>query len=187
MNFFPQFLILTSIFINACNPTNHTDQPPPGVDTIKTFSDTTVQVKDTTILPVPSSMLSENNISLSAKEMKDDSVFDDGSIPTEWKVAGITNVKGLKLFIKKLQVLSSADDKNELAKHIRYPLPNKKANTPKDFVAQYNKLFNQRVKNSLASVNFNQIFRNYQGVMIGNGQLWIKQFGKDFKIITINN
>lgn len=119
-------------------------------------------------------------------DLTDDSVFADGSKPTAWDVAGITRVQALKIFIKDLQYLVANDNREEISKLIRYPL-NTTIKTGADFLANYNKIITPKVKDALAKANLRQLFRNYKGVMIGNGEIWIAQEGKDFKIIAINN
>lgn len=131
----------------------------------------------------PMEMLQVSN--LSAEELKDDSVFADGSRPASWQNAGITNVKGLKLFIKQLQQWIVMNEKDSLASVVKYPL-NKKVKTKADLVASYDALFTKDVKLSFATINFSQLFRNVEGVMTSGGKVWIAQQGKAFKIIAIN-
>ena len=122
---------------------------------------------------------------LSAIELKDDSVFKDGSIPTSWGNAGITDIKGLKLFIKQLQQLVIMNDKENLARAVQYPL-NKTIKTKENLVANYDAVFTKEVKLSFATLNFNQLFRNAKGVMTDGGKVWIAQQGKEFRITAIN-
>ena len=119
-------------------------------------------------------------------DLDDDSIFDDGSKPTAWDVAGITRVYALKIFIKDLQYLVANDNPEEISKLIRYPL-NSTIKTKSDFLANYNKIITPKIKDALDKANLRQLFRNYKGVMIGSGEIWIAQEGKDFKIIAINN
>lgn len=119
-------------------------------------------------------------------ELEDDSVFADGSKPSSWDVAGITNVFALKIFIKDLQYMIASDNTEEISKLVRYPL-NSTIKTKSDFLASYNKIITPKVKDVVAKANLRQLFRNYKGVMIGNGEIWIVQEGKDFKIIAINS
>lgn len=119
-------------------------------------------------------------------DLADDSVFADGSKPSAWDVAGITRVHALKIFIKDLQYIIASDNREEISKLIRYPL-NSAIKTESDFLGNYNKIITSKVKDALAKANLRQLFRNYKGVMIGNGEIWIAQEGKDFKIIAINN
>ncbi len=121
---------------------------------------------------------------LSAEELLDDSVFTDGSIPSSWENAGITDVKGLKLFLKDLQQQVMLNDKEKLASHIKYPL--RDIQSKEQLVARYDEVFTKAVKLSFAGINFSQLFRNQNGVMTQGGKVWISQFGDTFKIIAIN-
>ena len=125
-----------------------------------------------------------NSLYLSDNEMKDDSVFTDGSVPTSWANAGITDVKGLKLFLKQAQQWVMNNDKEKLAAVVKYPLKNIK--NEQALIAAYDNIFTKEVKLSFATINFNQIFRNQQGVMTEGGKVWINQFGTAFKIFAIN-
>ena len=117
--------------------------------------------------------------------MEDDAVFSDGSRPASWETAGINNVSGLKIFIKDLQTIVANGHRQELARYIRYPL-NSTVKSKSDFLENYDKVITPKVKRALASVNLRQLFRNYKGVMIGSGEIWIAQEGQDFNIIAIN-
>lgn len=146
----------------------------------------TIIEMDTVVMPGDSAKTEMMKVSeLSANELKDDSVFKDGSKPTSWDVAGITDVKGLKLFIKQLQQWVIMNDKENLAAAVQYPL-NKTIKTKEDLVAKYDTVFTKEVKLSFATINFNQIFRNAKGVMTDGGKVWLGQKDKEFKIIAIN-
>ena len=136
-------------------------------------------------VPVDTSTAKFEVSALSAEELRDDSVFSDGSIPSSWKNAGITNIKGMKLFVKKLQQWIVLNDKDSLASALKYPL-GKTIKTKLDAVAKYDSLFTKEVKLSFATLNFNQLFRNQNGVMTSGGKVWFAQEGKGFKITAIN-
>jgi len=166
------FGLLYLIVLTACD-NNHT-----GKDNLAADSATIT-------VPVPAvtdSMV--NSLTVSEAEMKDDSVFADGSVPASWANAGITDVKGLKLFLKRAQQWVMNNDKAKLAAAIRYPL--KDITTEQELIAAYDKVFTKEVKLSFATINFNQVFRNQNGVMLGGGKVWITQSGNDFFIFAIN-
>ncbi len=141
---------------------------------------------DTLVLPADSGKTEMMKVSeLSANELRDDSVFKDGSIPTNWDIAGIADVKGLKLFIKQLQQWVMMNDKEKLAAAVQYPL-NKTIKTKEDLIANYDMVFTKNVKLSFATINFNELFRNTKGVMTEGGKVWMIQQGKGFKIVAIN-
>lgn len=175
-NYILSFIILSSVF--SCNDTT------PGTD------EKSSHVSDSFVAKIdsPKSIAADKlaGFGLTLEEMKDDSVFSDGSVPTSWEVAGITNVKGFKLFIKKLQLLVLDNDKAQLAKQIRYPL-NKSIKTEADFIKNYDQVFTKDAKLSIAKINFSQIFRNSKGAMSDAGMVWFAQEENDFKIIAINN
>ncbi len=154
-------------------------------DSRKDSRETVAADSATITVPTPAVVDSViNTITVSEAEMKDDSVFADGSIPSSWEKAGITDVRGLKLFLKQAQQWVMNNDKEKLAAAIKYPL--KDIKNEQELVAAYDKVFTKDVKLSFATINFNQIFRNHDGVMTEGGKVWINQFGKDFKIFAIN-
>lgn len=164
------FLLPVAFAAMACNNNSNNDK---GTATVEPVA-----------VVAPDSGIVTNALTVSAEEMKDDSVFTDGSIPTSWANAGITDVRGLKLFLKKAQQWAMNNDKEKLAAAIKYPLKNIK--NEQELIAAYDNIFTKEVKLSFATINFNQIFRNQQGVMTAGGKVWINQFGKDFKIFAIN-
>ncbi len=58
-----------------------------------------------------------------------------------------------------------------------------------DFLRRYNLAINQRVKHAIAGQRAEDLFVNYQGVMIGDGEIWFNQLSRSklIKIIAINN
>jgi hypothetical protein len=131
--------VLASVML-ACNQPVKEATPEKGVTT------------DSVKMPVDTSGTEMMKVSeLSDQELKDDSVFANGSIPTSWKVAGITDVKGLKLFIKQLQQWVITNDKEKLAGVVQYPL-NKTIKTKEDLLANYDAVFTKEVKLSFATI-----------------------------------
>ncbi len=163
-------LIIVAAFLFSCNTGNKNS------DHLK--ADTSAFV------PAPIADTSKETISLTAFEIKDDSIFTDGTIPTAWVNAGITDVRGLKVFIKEMQQYIMNNDKKKLAAAARYPLNNIK--NEQELIEKYDAIFTRDVKLSFATINFNQIFRNQQGAMSTGGKVWFAQQGKEFKIISIN-
>ncbi|MBC7689619.1 MAG: hypothetical protein H7211_15730 [Aquabacterium sp.] len=143
--------------------------PPVAKDTIKTVTPPTLF-----------------GTGLTLEEIKDDSTFTDGSIPTSWAVAGFTDVKGFKLFLKQLQQLVLGNSKEQIATMIRYPL-GRSIKGEKEFIKNYDRLFTKDVKLSVAAINFSEIFRNSKGAMTENGRVWFSQGENGFKIIAVNN
>lgn len=113
----------------------------------------------------------------------DKEVFSDGSIPSPWDVAGFNHPEDFKKFLLNLRELVIARNKSEVIKVLD------KDKFPKQYATtHYDELFNQKVIDAFTNMNVNEIFRNYQGAMIGNGTVWFWE-NKDstFTIIAINN
>lgn len=176
-------LLLTPfvLFLFACNnnggkEVNLEDSTPPKIDT-------PIIYKDTAHLQ-PSS---NDSLVLTPDQLKDDSTFADGSEPTAWAIAGVDDPVAFKRFLKKLQIWVKNDQRDSVASVITYPFDKGKIRNAKAFLDKYDKYFTNKVKGELLKQNFSQIFRNYQGAMIGHeGEMWIYKSGKSFKIIAIN-
>ncbi|MGH8139218.1 MAG: hypothetical protein ACREVV_13645 [Steroidobacteraceae bacterium] len=88
-----------------------------------------------------------------------------------------------------------------VARHVSFPLPvhtgtkTTTIRTREQFVAQYESIFNARVKAALELQSPNQLFKTSSGVMIGNGEVWFTATNPDPKnlgrvayyIVAINN
>ncbi|MEO5892215.1 MAG: hypothetical protein ABIQ31_18350 [Ferruginibacter sp.] len=172
----------------ACNnntapgETSATAAAAPKIDSTPVLADTPAPRNDTGNT-LKDSILGTG---LTQEEMTDDSVFSDGSKPSSWENAGFTDVKGFKLFLKKVQLLVMNNDKEQLAKLVRYPIQ-KTVKTEEDFIKNYNVIFSKEARLSIARINFSQIFRNDKGAMSEEGKVWFAQDGNAFRIIAINN
>ncbi len=169
-------LILSIILISSCE----------NNDT-KTETNTVEQKTDNA---TRDSAIPPSTIQLTPEEEKDDSNFADGSITTSWKDAGINDPKALKLFIKKLKQWSVENNKDSIAAYIDYPLQNdEKISSATIFLQQYNIIFNDKVKRALNDQNLSQVFRRRNGVVIGDGEIWINNVSTtkdDYKITSIH-
>ena len=132
-----------------------------------------------------------STIQLTPEEEKNLPETDDKSVTTTWEDIDIHNVRGLKIFIKKLKLWSEQGNKDSIAASIDYPLINDESiSSSKIFLQQYDKIFNNKVKQALQQQKLNELFKNFQGVMIGSGELWIANVSKTknevYKIRSIN-
>jgi hypothetical protein len=121
--------------------------------------------------------------SSTSEDLSDDAVFADGSIPTTWDVAGITDPIGFKKFLLALRSSVLAHDTNAVVATLQTP-----KYTQQYAREHYSTLFNQKVVNAFQNLNIHEIFRNYQGAMIGDGTVWFQQNSDGtFSISAINN
>lgn len=104
-------------------------------------------------------------------------------------------------FMKRVRSSILKGDKVWIANHVYYPIDvnlNKdgKRTTIKnktELITNFNRIFHQEFKNEIKSASVCNMFNNYQGVMLGDGQIWVNNTPgstKDkygFCISTINN
>lgn len=98
-----------------------------------------------------------------------------------------------RAFLAKLQSAVSKDDKAEVASMVSYPLlvihANKKAHirTEAQFVSRYESIFDEHVRSAIAKQSSQCLFGNYQGTMIGGGEIWYReQPNGKMKVVTVN-
>jgi len=81
-------------------------------------------------------------------------------------------------FFEKLKKAVAENDKQTVASMVDYPFKariNDKAVTIRDaahFAADYDKVFTTKIKEAVAKQNYQNLFANWQGVMIGDGEVW---------------
>ncbi len=167
---------ITALIILSCNPANEQDVPVADSIAELPAGDTIKEIK-----PV-----ADDHLALTPEELKDDSIFTDGSKPTSWAVSGIDDPAAFKKFVKRLKFWVANDHKDSVSTVIAYPLRNPKIKDKQEFLNKYDLFFNEKVRKSLREQKLNQVFRNTNGAMIGSGELWINEKGKDFLIIAIN-
>ena len=104
-------------------------------------------------------------------------------------------------FIAELQTAIRNDDKDWLADHLHLPVnyfgKTKQVISSKDwFLKHYATVIGPELKANVLKQDPNSYFKNYQGVMVGDGgrNIWFDDFGDEgagvparFEIITINS
>ena len=75
------------------------------------------------------------------------------------------------------------NDKDQIANYIKFPLGIIKDEA--DFIKNYDKVFTKSVRNAIQGQKIRELFRDKQGVMIGDDQLWFKQINGEYKIVKI--
>ncbi|MEO9341023.1 hypothetical protein ABFT80_26875 [Mesorhizobium sp. SB112] len=98
-------------------------------------------------------------------------------------------------FFEQLQKAVASDDKAAVAAMVDYPFQariNGRAVKLRDaahFVADFDKIVTSKVKQAIAGQTYATLFANWQGVMIGDGELWFSGVGDGnvVKITAIND
>ncbi|RYY20764.1 MAG: hypothetical protein EOO04_19435 [Chitinophagaceae bacterium] len=164
------YIIISSLFAGCQN-----NEPTPQHDNTKRTHDTI-----TNRTPRDPRILTE-------AELTDDSVFNDGSIPSSWQTAGITDSVRVKQFIRQLQIWVAGNHSDSISPHLLYPMKNPGIQNAADFKKNYQTYFNEAVKTAVMSQKLNQVFRNQYGVMLGEGRLWLTEKDNNILIAAINN
>jgi hypothetical protein len=141
---------------------------------------------DTARLNKPEERLVQDSLTLPESEITDDSVFTDGSRPASWGTAGIQDPVAFKRFLKQFQYWVASGQREKVAGAVSFPMMNPPVKDRNEFLAKYDSLITPNVKKAIASQDFRQIFRNFQGAMIGNGELWFTQKDQEFVLISLN-
>lgn len=115
------------------------------------------------------------------------------------EVAGL-QPDDVKSFLESLKKSVKAGEKGYLCNVARYPLryfENKKrksVNGPVQFLKKYKLIFTDNVKHAIESQQYQDLFVDSEGIMLGNGEVWISGIVEkttppktDIKIIAINN
>lgn len=98
-------------------------------------------------------------------------------------------------FFAKLQAAIAAGDKSTVAGLVDYPFQARigdkaiKVRDAAHFIADYDRVITAKVKAAVAKQTYATLFANWQGVMIGDGEIWFSGIGdgKQVKIIAIND
>lgn len=98
-------------------------------------------------------------------------------------------------FFTKLQTAIAASDKATVAGLVDYPFQARigdkavKIRDAAHFIADYDRVITAKVKAAVAKQTYATLFANWQGVMIGDGEIWFSGIGdgKQVKITAIND
>lgn len=108
--------------------------------------------------------------------------------------------KEVENFVKHIKSSIMKNDKDWIANHVKYPLyttlNNEKAikiKNKQQLFDHFDQVFHKTFKEKIQTYCPCNLFHNYQGVMLGNGEIWIYQKPNsnenkyDYYIISINN
>lgn len=98
-------------------------------------------------------------------------------------------------FFEKLQKAIAAGDKQAVASMVDYPFRARiggkavKLNDAAHFLADYDKIVTAKVKQAVARQTYPTLFANWQGVSIGDGEVWFSGVGdgNTIRITAIND
>jgi len=98
-----------------------------------------------------------------------------------------------RAFLAELQAAVSKGDKTKVAGMISFPLlvihgsSKSHIRTEAQFLTHYDSIFEAHVRQAIAQQSAKCLFGNYQGTMIGDGEVWYReQESGAMKIVTVN-
>jgi hypothetical protein len=98
-----------------------------------------------------------------------------------------------RAFLEELKSAVKATDKQKVSLMVHYPLNVHEGSSlrvvrnPDEFIRWYGRIITTQVKEALAAQTARCLFGNWQGAMIGHGELWFRQQSDSrFKIVTVN-
>lgn len=104
------------------------------------------------------------------------------------EMAGIKDPDHVKVFLKDLQDGLRDNNKEVVASFLRYPFKIYKNGAEKrsyaskeEFLPDYDKFFTKDVKDAVQKTEFDDLFVNSKGVMIGNGEIWMSGWDENMK------
>jgi hypothetical protein len=126
-------------------------------------------------------------------------IFEVGAL--EEKAKGQQLAEEDKVFFLKLRQATQDNDTNWICAHVAYPLSVKiggrklRIKTNHDCQLRYKKLFSNKIRLAIESQSAENLFMNWQGIMVGRGELWITPVLRETKngkvieyyITAINN
>ncbi|MCL9662712.1 hypothetical protein L2089_18645 [Paenibacillus hunanensis] len=109
-----------------------------------------------------------------------------------YEVAGISNAKVFHTFFVTFQQAVIKDNKAKVASMVHYPLnvntngKTHKIKNAKIFIAKYDSIMTPEIKRILAYAIEEDLFVNWQGVMVGSGELWFSQSNGKIGLDAVN-
>ena len=119
--------------------------------------------------------------------------------PLEWRLEHVAGVKAdvAEEFLRALRRAVGEDDHRAACEMLAYPLPHGDAgvSNASDCEGRYDAIFTIPVRRAIGKQQFNDLFANQSGAMVGIGELWFAgrcssapcQEQRDIRIVVINS
>jgi hypothetical protein len=180
-------LLTISLALGTTGCGGQTDQTP-------STATTSVESKSQSIAPSASTSPTDNTSPEQSASVSPSSGDPDAPVAgNPYEVSGVTDPQKFNEMFRNVQQLAAKDDKQGLAENILYPmLLNKDGKSEniadrKAFIANYDRIFTINVKAALQHQKTENLFVNYKGVMVGEGEVWFGVTDKgDMGIKAVN-
>ena len=116
-------------------------------------------------------------------------------------LGGVDNAAEFEKTFSALQAALTANDRGKVADLVLYPLrvngwlgdaagkTTVQFSTPPEVVENFDDIFTSQIKEAIIKQKAEKMFVNWQGVMVGNGEVWLSGSGKTparYGIIAVN-
>jgi hypothetical protein len=108
-------------------------------------------------------------------------------------LAGITDPQEVVTFLENLRSAAGSNDRQALVSLVHYPFTTynrgiviNRYNTTEDLLVDFDQIFTPKVLTAINNVQYNNLFVNSQGVMIGSGEIWFFQYPEGIRIKAVN-
>lgn len=116
-------------------------------------------------------------------------------------IASISDPQAVRVFLSAMREAAGAcetgcgteQSRDAIARLVHYPFTTYEAgeivetyNAPEDLLVDFEQVITQPVLDAMREVRYESLFANYQGVMIGNGEVWFSEFDEGLRIRAIN-
>jgi hypothetical protein len=107
---------------------------------------------------------------------------------------GPKTANAARAFLAELQQAVQANDQKKIAGMISYPMnfihegKRTRIRNKQTLIARYDSIFTEHIRKAILQQSAHCLFGNYQGEMIGNGEVWFSEMDDgSVKIITVNS
>lgn len=114
-------------------------------------------------------------------------------IATRLEIAGITDPQAARDFLSAMRVAAAAGDRDAIANLVRYPFTTYDAGSvqkeyvsSKEFISDFDNIVTASVISAMKDASYDELFVNYQGAMIGDGEVWFMGYDEGIRIKAIN-
>ena len=111
-----------------------------------------------------------------------------------YAAAGISNPAHVTQFLAQLKEAMAADDRAAVAAMVNYPMTVHASGGASvtyrgaaSLRSRYAQVFTPEVKAAVAAAKPDNLFSRDQGIMIGNGEIWMNEVHGSMKVITVNH
>lgn len=165
------------VALSACQEHSQTETDAPNQTPTQTSETQTSDTQD-----------ADNSSDMAQEDMTDDAENTDRLL-----MMGVESPQEVKDFLADLR--DSAEDNNQdaIAGMVKYPFSTyemgevqKTYTSSTEFLSDYDSLITPDVLAALKSANYDSLFINQDGGSIGNGTVWINNFGNGLQIYRIN-